>query len=117
MFTRRRLFALLASIPVLADLVATTLVPTAFWVQLVPSLYYAAIVIAGLTLGWKLGLGMAFFSGVAHALIEYFLATNPLPRLGAEVIAFLVVGFALIEGRRLVNKRRGQASAKAESGP
>lgn len=118
MFTRRRLFALLASLPVLADLLITSFVHSAFWSQLLPSFYYGAIIIAGLTLGWKAGLGMAFISGVAHSLIGYFLGANAIARLEAQLIAFLVVGFALIEERRRANRQGERTSGKAlESGP
>ena len=118
MFTSRRSFVVLASIPVVADLLITTLGHSAFWSQLLPAFYYGAIVIAGLTLGWKAGLGMAFLSALAHSLISYFLEATPISRLEAQLIAFLVVGFALIEQRRRGNSQREQTSRKApESGP
>jgi signal transduction histidine kinase len=96
----------LAIVPVAADF-ASTFLPSGFWSQFLPSLYYACIVIAGLEFGWKAGLGLALYGGISHALIARFLLTSPFVRLEAQLLAFLVVGFAFLE-----HLRRHRASSE-----
>ena len=98
--TRTLLRASFLGVPVLADLIASTTNPTSFWSQFLPNLYYVGIVMGGLTLGWKSGLGIAVGAGVCHSLIGHFLQTTPNVRLGAELLSLLIIGFALVEERR-----------------
>ncbi len=90
----------LAPVPALVDLVSTSVYPSGFWTQFVPSLYYASIVIAGLQLGWKAGLSFALFAGICHSLIAYLILASSFARLEGQLLAFLIVGFALVEQRR-----------------
>jgi signal transduction histidine kinase len=94
--TGKWLLAALAFIPVLADLLSTMAAPSGFWAEFLQSFYYVAIVIAGLSFGWEEALGLAFFAGVCHALIFYFLPTGSFLELGAQLLAFLLVGFAFV---------------------
>jgi signal transduction histidine kinase len=99
------MFALLAVMPVIVDIVLTAILRTEFWFPLVPGLYYACIVIVGLDFGWKAGLGLAVFSGAAHALISDLFSPGSISQLGPQALAFLVVGFALLEQRKLLAER------------
>jgi signal transduction histidine kinase len=101
----------LAIVPAAADLLAALASHSVFWPQFAQGLYYAAIVIAGLEFGWKVGLGLACFAGVAHSLIANLLLSSSIVSLQAQVLAFLVVGFALIEERRRATARLTRARA------
>jgi signal transduction histidine kinase len=90
------------------DLVAATVSPPGFWSQFLPNLYYAAIVIAGLEYGWKIGLGFAIASAVSHAIIDTLFVTRDLLPLRAPAVAFLIVGFAFFERRRSAEKNRAE---------
>jgi len=96
----RKWVLLLIAIPILADLTTALTHASPFWADFLPALYYAAIVFVGVRAGWKAGLGLALLGGAAHALIGGLIGASPLLRLEASVLAFLVVGFALIEDRR-----------------
>jgi signal transduction histidine kinase len=100
LLNRKSIFALLAVMPVVADIVLTALLRTSFWFPLVPGLYYACIVIVGLDFGWKAGLGLAVFAGGAHAVISELFLPDAVTALGPQALAFLVVGFALLEQRK-----------------
>jgi signal transduction histidine kinase len=106
MLTGKWLFLVLAVFPVLTDLLSTAASPSGFWSLFLPSLYYVSIVMGGLTLGWKAGLALACMAGLSHGLISHFLLAGPLVRLAAELLAFLVVGFAFFEERRQAADRR-----------
>jgi signal transduction histidine kinase len=99
---RRWILALLAFTPVAADLAASSTLHTGFWLQFLPSFYYAAIVIAGLEFGWKAGLCFALFGGVSHALIARLVLASPFVRLEGQLLAFLVVGFAFVQEHRRI---------------
>jgi signal transduction histidine kinase len=105
MLTGKWLFVALAVCPVIAELISTNASPQGFWVYFVPSLYYVSIVIGGLAIGWKAGLALACIAGFSHAIISHFLMSGPLIRLEAELLAFLIVGFAFVEERRKATKR------------
>jgi signal transduction histidine kinase len=105
----------LAIVPVLADFTSAFLT-SGFWSQFLPSLYYSCIVIAGLEFGWKAGLGLALYGGISHALIARFLLTSPFVRLEAQLLAFLVVGFAFLEERRRAWARQKEARKPLELG-
>src|SRR5262249_52875264 len=100
MFGDRKWALPVIAIPILADLIAALAHASAFWSEFIPGLYYAAIVFVGLRLGWKAGLGFTVLSGISHAVIGNFLSASPMIRLRASGLAFLIVGFALIEERR-----------------
>jgi signal transduction histidine kinase len=106
---RKWIFALLALMPVIVDIVVTAILRTGFWFPLVPGIYYACIVIVGLDFGWKAGLGLAVFAGAAHALISDLFFPEAVSQLGPQALAFLVVGFALLEQRKLLADRVLQA--------
>jgi len=99
------LFAMLLVIPVMADLLSTVVSPLGFWAPFLQSLYYLAIVVGGLVLGWKAGLTLACFAGLCHAMISHFLLASSWMRLEGQVLAYLVVGFAFVEERRWANER------------
>jgi signal transduction histidine kinase len=101
----------LAIVPAAADLLAALASHTVFWSQFAQGFYYAGIVIAGLEFGWKVGLGLAVFAGIAHTLIASLLLSSSFVSLEAQVLAFLVVGFAFIEERRRATTRLTQARA------
>jgi thiamine transporter ThiT len=72
-----------------------------FWTQFLPGLYYAGIAIAGLESGWKAGLAAGIVSGIFHAEIGGLFWAGPVTGLEGQLLAFLVLGFALIQQRRL----------------
>jgi signal transduction histidine kinase len=100
MFGDRKWILPIMAIPIVADLISALTHASAFWSDFLPALYYAAIVFAGIRFGWRTGLGVALLSGASHAMIGGLISGNSLLRLEASVLAFLVVGFALIEERR-----------------
>jgi len=102
---RKTVLGLLVFVPAVADLAVATFLNTGFWYQLIPGLYYACIVIAGLELGWRSGFGLALIAGITHAIIAGFLLASPFNQLGPQALAFLVVGFALIEERKRLGQR------------
>lgn len=107
---RRWLFVLVLFVPI-ADLLATVSLRSEFWRQFLPGLYCAGIVIAGVESGWKAGLAAGVVSGIFHA-------AGPPPGLKAQLLAFLVVGCALIRQRRLSAGTRNplQGSAVESAG-
>jgi signal transduction histidine kinase len=102
---RKFVLVLLFLVPVGADLLASTVLHAGFWSLFLPNLYYACIVIAGLESGWKAGLIFALLGGLCHGLIARWLLASPFVRLEAQLVAFLVVGFALLETRRRTKSR------------
>jgi signal transduction histidine kinase len=116
MLTGKLLFAALAVIPVIADLLSTLASPVDFWAPFLQSLYYPAIVIGGLTFGWKAGLALACIAGFCHPIISYFVVGSPWMRVEGQVLAFLVVGFAFIEERRRATKRMELRTAEGGLG-
>ena len=107
----RWLASMLIGIPVLANLLVIVLSPGGFWEQFLPSLYYVSIVVGGLTLGWKAGLGIAVLAGSFYSLIGYFLLATPLVRLEAQLISLLIVGLAF------VGQHRRTAAQQSRAGP
>ena len=105
MLTGKWLLAALGIVPVIADLLSTLASPSGFWAPFLQSLYYPAIVIGGLTFGWKAGLALACVAGFCHPVIFSLLMGSPWMRLEGQVLAFLVVGFAFVEERRRATER------------
>jgi thiamine transporter ThiT len=117
---RRWLFVLVLSVPILADLFSSVFLRSEFRRQLLPEFYYAGIVIAGLELGWKAGLAAGILSGIFHPAIGGLFWGGPVTRLEAQLLAFLGVGFALIQqrghGAGTRNPLRGSAVESAGQG-
>jgi signal transduction histidine kinase len=111
------LLASLIFIPVLADLLSSSVSQSDFWSRFLPGLYYACIVIAGLEFGWKMGLGFAVIAGICHGIIGRVLTASPYPQLQAQLLAFLIVGFALFELRRRDMEKRNSAIKTAPAEP
>jgi signal transduction histidine kinase len=107
------LLAALVLVPVAADLLSALAPHSDFWPRFLPGVYYACIVIAGLEFGWKTGLGVAMISGILHAIIGRMLTASPYVQLEAQLLAFLIVGFALFELRRHDSEQRGQIARAA----
>jgi signal transduction histidine kinase len=97
---RNALLGLLALMPVAADIIATVAFPARAWSQLLPGLYYACIVIAGLEYGWRAGLVLALVAGISRWIILGMFLSTPFVHLEAQLVAFLIVAFAFLENRR-----------------
>jgi len=103
--SRKAVLGLLVFVPAVADLAVAALLNATFWYELIPGLYYACIVIAGLEFGWRFGFGLALIAGIAHGIIAGLLLAESFKQLGPQALAFLVVGFALIEERKRLGQR------------
>jgi signal transduction histidine kinase len=97
---RKWILILIGLTPIAADLGSSIFFPSSFWYQFIPGLYYVGIVIAGLEFGWKNGLGVALIAGIAHSTIALLLLRSPFTQLGPQALAFLIVGFALVDESR-----------------
>src|ERR1051325_7192236 len=86
--------------PVAADIIATVAFPARAWSKLLPGLYYACIVIAGLEYGWRAGLVLALVAGISRWIILGMFLSTPFVHLEAQLVAFLIVAFAFLENRR-----------------
>jgi len=102
---RKWVLALLVFGPLVVDITVTGYLQAGLWSQFLPGLYYACIVVMGLDFGWKAGLGLALFSGISHALLTRLFLAAPFRQLEAQLLAFLVVGFAFVEERKRTRKQ------------
>jgi signal transduction histidine kinase len=114
---RRWLLVLALFIPIVADIGANLFSRSQFWPAFLPSLYYAGIVIAGLEFGWKAGLGAALLGAISHSLITEQLSRSPFTQVKAHLLAFLIVGFALVEERREARDRRNHVGDRLPEHP
>jgi hypothetical protein len=102
---RKLLLVLVFFGPVAVDIGANLFSRSQFWPPLLPGLYYGGIVIAGLEFGWRTGLGVALLGAISRSLIARFLYRSPFTQVEAQLLAFLIVGFAFLEERRRTRDR------------
>ena len=100
MSRRKVLLVLVLFIPIVVDVGANLFSRSEFWPPLLPGLYYGGIVIAGLEFGWRTGLGVALLGAISHSLIARLLSRSSFTQVEAQLVAFLIVGFAFLEERR-----------------
>lgn len=117
MSRRKLLLVSVLFIPIVVDIGANRFSRCEFWRPLLPSLYYGGIVIAGLEFGWRTGLGVALLGAISQSLIARFLYRSPFTQIEAQLLAFLIVGFAFLEERRRTRDRRNHVRDRLPEDP